>query len=456
MADILFNKQGTPLIVATDSFFASTNGGMLSGEQLLSLQKQMLAKFSEGEENKDITDLPNGVRMLNWGRTNNTPQLQDAIISSTSVLNSGLKFIRNFTIGQGIMACKVTGYKDNGDEILEPYGDVEVNNFLNSRMVREYMECAARDYFKFGSGAVQMIANKGGNKILSLHTLNAYYWRLSTQNNEGRRWCITSGKFPNMVEKGEYQTYKCLLDYNPTDDLARQLEKKETSVVFVVRDSWSNRDVYSEPIWLSAYLAGWVDVAKEVPVFLKKIYANQASWKWHIQIPSDFWNRFFPATDYKSTEDRQVAIEEWIDKWEKNNLGSDNAEKPIITEYSETIEGKSTGGWKIESLVSNSSTTENLVTSAAANSEILFALMINPNVLGAGMPGKTYGGSQGGSNIREGFLVNIANAWLDRQNLLDPLYIKLYQDGHRDVAIRYRNTILTTLDTGAGTQKNLA
>ena len=72
------------------------------------------------------------------------------------------------------------------------------------------------------------------------------------------------------------------------------------------------------------------------------------------------------------------------------------------------------------------------------------------------MPGKTYGGSQGGSNIREGFLVNIANAWLDRQNFLDPLYIKLKQDGYKDVAIRYRNTILTTLDTGAGTKKNLA
>ena len=86
----------------------------------------------------------------------------------------------------------------------------------------------------------------------------------------------------------------------------------------------------------------------------------------------------------------------------------------------------------------------------------MFALMINPNILGAAMPGGTYAGNQGGSNIREGFLVKIATSWLDRQNLLDPIYLMLRYNGYDDVVIRYRNTILTTLDTGAGTQKNLA
>lgn len=455
MADILYNNNGAPLIVATKRIFATTKSNVVADEALKEAKKR-LAKYSEYEEKESTTEMPNGVKMLRWGIGNNTPQLYDDIIGSTSVLNTGLKFIRNFTLGQGVMACKVTGYKDNGDEILEPYGVAEVDRFLSSRMVREYMECVARDYFKFGSGAVQMIANTAGTKIVGLNALNAFYWRLSTQDNNARRWCITSGKFPDMVDKGEYKTYKCLLDYNPDGDLAELLKGKEESVVFVVRDSWSNKEIYSEPIWLSAYLAGWVDVAKEVPIFLKKIYANQASWKWHIQIPSEFWSKFFPVADYKSIEERQEAISAWVDSWEKNNLGSENAEKPIITEYSETIDGKPTGSWKIERLENGGSQTENLVTSAAANSEILFALMINPNVLGAGMPGKTYGGSQGGSNIREGFLVNIANAWLDRQNFLDPLYIKLKQDGYKDVAIRYRNTILTTLDTGAGTKKNLA
>ena len=97
-----------------------------------------------------------------------------------------------------------------------------------------------------------------------------------------------------------------------------------------------------------------------------------------------------------------------------------------------------------------------MVTSAAANSEILFSLMVNPNVFGAGMPGGSYAGNQGGSNIREAFLVNIANAWIDRQNLLDPILLMLRSNGVKDIELRFRNTILTTLDTGAGTQKTLS
>jgi hypothetical protein len=86
----------------------------------------------------------------------------------------------------------------------------------------------------------------------------------------------------------------------------------------------------------------------------------------------------------------------------------------------------------------------------------MFAMMLNPNVLGAGMPGGVYSGNQGGSNIREAFLVNIANAWLDRQNLLDPLEAFLQYNGVTGVQLRFRNTILTTLDTGAGTTKKLS
>jgi len=85
--------------------------------------------------------------------------------------------------------------------------------------------------------------------------------------------------------------------------------------------------------------------------------------------------------------------------------------------------------------------------------------MINPNVLGAGMQGEVTRPTRAGSNIREAFLVNIANAnaWLDRQNLLDPLETFVRFNGApQNMEWRFRNTILTTLDTGAGTKKTLS
>ena len=142
---------------------------------------------------------------------------------------------------------------------------------------------------------------------------------------------------------------------------------------------------------------------------------------------------------------------------EYNLCGKENAEKPLITMYGiNESNGRIEEEWKITPLDNKSKDAEKLVTSAAANSEILFSLMINPNVLGAGMPGGAYAGNQGGSNIREAFLVNIANAWIDRQNILDPLECYLRFNGVKNVSLRYRNTILTTLDTGAGTKKVLS
>ena len=112
--------------------------------------------------------------------------------------------------------------------------------------------------------------------------------------------------------------------------------------------------------------------------------------------------------------------------------------------------------WKITPLANKYQGSDNLPISAAANSEILFALMVNPNVLGAGMPGGTYAGNQGGSNIREAFLVNIANSWIDRQNILDPLELFIRMNGLPDCQLRFRNTILVTLDSGSGTKRTLS
>ena len=199
-----------------------------------------------------------------------------------------------------------------------------------------------------------------------------------------------------------------------------------------------------------------VSLPHEVPKFLKKAYENQTTWKWHIQIPYSYWDKKFPVEDFEPDE-RKKKIQEFMDKIEQNLCGVENAEKPLFTHYAvNEANGKVEEEWKITALDNKYKGGENLVTSAAANSEILFALMVNPNVFGAGMPGGNYAGNQGGSNIREAFLVNIANAWIDRQNLLDPIKMFLKDKYREDIDLRFRNTVLTTLDSGAGTTKTLS
>lgn len=452
MSEVLFNKKGVPLMAFGTNSFYSTIGAPV--------EKKATKKKSKSIVKVDEKITVGGNTVVSWGENNNFPLQAADIIKKVGVLNTGLKFTRNFTIGQGIFPARVAGYNADGSEILEVVNDPALINFCQGRMVRRYLEKALRDYLKYGKADVNLIPNQDGNKIVGVEVINSLYSRYCEASDGCISKLVVSGDFPDSPAEGNFETFDVLDDFDPAADLIRRRltgETKTKSFVFAIKDSWSNNDYYPEPAWYSAYLAGWVDIAMVVPLFLKKAYQNQITWKWHVQIPYAFWDRKFPEADFPNLTARQAAIQEYLDGIEENLCGPSNADKPIFTFFEiNPNNGKAEEQWIITPLDNKHKEGDKLVTSAAANSEILFSLMINPNVLGAGMPGGTYSGNQGGSNIREAFLVNIANAWLDRQNILDPLEAILQFNGVKDIQLRFGNTILTTLDTGAGTKKTLS
>ena len=367
-------------------------------------------------------------------------------------------YFRNLTLGQGIYPCTVNGYDNDGNEILKPVTDSRVQTFIASRNVRRYMEKVLRDYLKFGNGAVQFVPSAAGNSFAGVNPVNALYRRYSEVDEYGACKCIVSGYWPQRPDKGQYTRLDVLSEYDPQmhAEVLKFAGKVKDGFIMPVRDSWSNDDLYGMPIWWPAYVCGWVEIAHLIPHFLKKAYKNQITWKWHVQIPYSYWEKKYPSKDY-SAKEREAAIQKYMDSVEQNLCGPDNAEKPIFSHYAvNEMNGRIEEEWKIKPLENKYQGSDNLPVSAAANSEILFALMVNPNVLGAGMPGGTYAGNQGGSNIREAFLVNIANAWIDRQNILDPIELYIKMNGMPECELRFRNTVLVTLDTGSGTKKTLS
>lgn len=451
--DILYNKEGTPLMMTSQQMFVQSMGGPSNEE----IARKNILNPRDMTENKFIS--VDKYQVIPWGDGNDFPQLANKQISTTSVLNTGLKFLRNLTIGQGIFPCTVDGYDDDGNEVLKPIADKKVNDFLQSRVVRRYMEKTLRDYLKFGNGAVHFIPSIAGNSFAGVNPLNALYRRYVAPDSSGLERCIVSGYWPGSPSLDQCDVLDVLSDYDPDiqAEVMKFAGKLKKGFVYPIRDSWSNDDVYGEPVWWPSYVCGWIEISHLIPTFLKKAYKNQITWKWHVQIPYSYWEKKFPLSEYDKPEDRRKAIQSYMDRVEQNLCGVENAEKPLFTNYAiNEVNGKIEEEWKITALDNKYKGSDNLVTSAAANSEILFSLMVNPNVFGAGMPGGTYAGNQGGSNIREAFLVNIANAWIDRQNILDPIELYLKLNGVKDCDLRFRNTILVTLDTGSGTKKILS
>ncbi|MEG2341279.1 MAG: hypothetical protein RSB69_11080 [Odoribacter sp.] len=444
---LLTSGNGTPLMAYGTKFFATTTGIPASIESSSQLKKV-----------EDTTNV-GSYECCNWGPNNDFPTQADMLIGKTGVLSTGLRFLHRVVLGQGIFPCRVTGYDAKGNETLEVINDPAIISFLQSRPVRRYLSNAYRDIIKFGISFPQLIPNIDGTKLIGINTINALHCRLTKPSGGQIENCIVSGEFPDISNPKNIEVYPVLDNYDPSAALDRLRYAGKIagkSYIYPLRDEWDNNDIYPLPSWWAAKLAGWVDVANKIPAFLSKAYENQITWMWHVKIPYAYWDKRYPLNEYKDPEARRQKIQEDIDKIEESLTDTKNANKAIFTHYSIGNNGKPEEQWIIESLDNKYKADDKLLTSAAANSEILFSLMVNPNVLGAGMPGGTYAGNQGGSNIREAFLVNIAMAWLDRQNLLDPIEAMLAFNGIEDVQLRFRNTILTTLDSGAGTTKNMA
>lgn len=451
MAQFEFNESGVPLIGFGRSYMVTTKGAP---------SDDMPKKISKVTPDLDDTVTVGSNKVACWGNGNNFPQLAEDIIGKTGVLNTGLKFIRNFTLGQGIFPCRVTGYDPEGNEQLEVVNDPRITSLLNSRMLRRYLGNVLRDYFKYGCAFPELIPNVDGTQLVGINPVNALYSRYGSKVNGVIPNVVVSGKWPDTPSAtGDYSIVDLLDIYDPAADFERRklLGKVQgKTFIYPIRDEWSNNEYYPLPIWYSAYRAGWIGIANKIPAFLLKMYENQITFKWHIQIPYIYWEKNYPGNKYATVEERQNAIQAEMDAIEESLVGEENASKAIFTMFEMNPNGKIEEQWIITPLNNKSKADENLIASAAANSEILFSLMINPNVFGAGMPGGTYAGNQGGSNIREAFLVNIALAWFDRQNVLDPIELFIKYNGINDVELRFRNTLLTTLDTGAGTTKTLS
>jgi len=395
--------------------------------------------------------------IANWGTNNDMPQVYDSLINKIPSLSSGILRKIQLAMGQGLQAVVVNDIKEDGKEIVEYIKDKQLINFLQSPIIRNFLEEGFRDIYKFGNAFPRLIFNVEGTKIIGIQELNALYCRYEMQDKNGYiNNLIYSGKFPETPNKDNYIIYPVLSSYDPAADLQSFVYAKKTankSFVYSIRDRFSNNIYYSTPLWNSAKEAGWLDIAMKLPTMIKYMYENQATIKYHIQFDERLWELKFPFDEYNNVKERNDLIEKFMDDVSANLTDVENAGKSIQTrmEFDETMNGvrEFIRISKLDTRWSN----EQLITSSVVNSEIFGALQINPSAVGL-MPGNgVYQSNSGGSNIRESFLIDLALSYTIRQRLLDPIELMLRFNKliPEEAELKFKNTFLTTLDTGHGT-----
>lgn len=449
MSEIHWGPDGNPAMVFGSGFAMSITNqpGRKAHKETAKVKPDV-----EGEETVGkLTVSP-------WFENNDYPEKLKEDLRKSPVLGSAIDYKIRLAMAKGLMAVKVTGYTKEGKEEFQLIDDPKLQNFLNGRMVRRYMFEAYQNLYQYGNAFPQLIFNSKKDKIAVIKNIDSPFCRFTVKNKEGDiEKCVISGLWPDTPQdKKDYEAID-VINLNGTPDMIRARAKESGNFIYPINLNTSGNEYYQLPPWDTSRRSGHVDISTKIATYINKMFDNQMAIKYHINIPYAYWDYKYPKEQYtteKKMKERKELIEKDLNTLEENLTSAANAKKAIISHFRLNAQGRPEEKWEIDVIDDSYKSDQYLPQAAASNAEILTSLNIHPAVKGLSLSAGPYANSDGGSNIREAFLVDNALAWLDRQEVLDPveLMVRYNFNLDEDVELRTREMVLTTLDEGSGSK----
>jgi hypothetical protein len=456
------------------------------------------ASFKNAGTAVPIKKLQNHLDIAPWGEDNRFPQNIAAMIGSVGIAMPALNKKLKRLWAQGILPCEVVDYAEEGKkEIIKPLDRkkyAHIYEFIEDRRFTRFMMEFLQDWVTFANCFPEGILSKDGKTITGWVHQESCDARYKQMNESGqintvylsKLWGFTKDQFvkfdksksfgslfaglsmeggSNLLQLSDNEYVKKLHAIDPYNALESLQEytkgMKATnsfkSFILPVNYPSSNKTYYQLPVWDGARVAGWFDIAKAIPNLIQALLNNAFHIKYHIEIPTDYFKRRVGTAEWEAmkNDERQKVRRQVLVEMGRFLKGTDKAGSAFVSEFdSAPHDGKEYNRIKITEFNSKIAIDKEFLASASANSEILFAMEQNPDEIGAGVPGGAYGGNKGGSNIREGSLLATSELKLERELILEPLYLtRDYNKWGSEIQFRFRDTILTTLDKNSGTEK---
>ena len=447
--EVHWNEEGNPGMAFGSSFAMQTKDTPASE----AYDKTSKVK-KEIDDELDVGNL----KVSPWFEDNEYPETLKAYLRKSPVLGSAIDYKVRLAAAKGLMAVKITGYTKEGKEEYEVVDDPKLQRFLNGRMVRRYLFEAYQNLYQYGNAFPQLIFAENKDRIAVIKNIDAPYCRFTVKDKDGViRKCLVSGKWPDDVSSKKDVDVVDVMDMDGTPDMIESRAKKLRNFIYPINLNTSGNEYYQLPPWDTAKKAGHVDISTKIATYINKMFDNQMAIKYHIKIPYSYWQKKYPPDQYtteKKKAERKEKIQKDLDALEENLTSAANAKKAIISHFQVNQQGKAEEKWEIDVIDDSYKSDQYLPQSAASNAEILTSLNIHPAVKGLSLSAGPYSNNEGGSNIREAFLVDNALAWLDRQEVLDPvdLMMRFNFKVDEDVELRTREMVLKTLDEGSGSK----
>lgn len=465
-------------------------------QSVVSFSKPSFAAFSAapgGNNNRGtqtlVKELNTALSVAPWGEDNRFPQHITNQLDYCGVAKRALRFKAAAMYGQGIVYGKVTDVDKDGNDIFTPArkGDYpEIDTFFrqNGGLVRFYAEFL-NDWTHFENCFPEAVLTNDGKRIARWVHQESCDVRYKQMDAEGRLqsvylsklWGAQKDQFvkykkeaaisgstggdatPRLVDGKYIKQLRALDMYNALEDL-QSLNGKVKNVILPVNFPSTNKTYYQLASWDGARLSGWLEIASKIPAMFQALYENAFNIKYHIEFPETYFSKKHgdEVWEKMTLEERKQARLEVLTSMNNFLKGAENQHKAFISYFDMDRQTKQElGHVKITAIDNKSIIDKDLMTSNAADRQIITAIGVDPAIFGAGMIGGPSGSAGSGSDKREAWLIYLASLYQERQLTLEPLRLtRDYNGWDGDLEFRFRDTILTTLNTGAGTDKKLS
>jgi hypothetical protein len=395
-----------------------------------------------------------------WG-TNNLLPLEMVSDIKSCLLYSIIEGRSRFAVCQGMQPVITRLDTITGQRVIEKYcDDPEILDWLDANNMFNNTFAWIKDYIGFLRCMSRIMLNKKRDKIALLQRDDVVKTRFQKMDEQGRinniyyssEWNKVSGPESKNVFKKPH-----LKPQNPLFDLANRVTGGDTAVEYalsITHPGW-DEEYYPVPMWMAAIK--WIKIAQSIPEMKAAMYENSIRAKCIVIIYEQFWEKSYGEGWANLDETKQTEYRKKVyDDIEKFLVGSKNAGKAIFTTGYRSLDGKTWADIEFKPLEDFKTSGEYLPDSAAANSEIAFSMLWNNAMTGGNQKTGLYSENQGGSNVREASTLQVIVHEVERMQIKNIMNVVKHFNGwtksHPGLEFIIPATLLTTLDTGAGSK----
>ena len=402
-------------------------------------QPKLLPSSSDSEE------------WCNWGDDNLYPKRLMEKVEKVGAAVGGLEVLTSAHLGTGLKIFELV--ETEQDAVFRekiPSSVPEIMDFFDRTQFEMVISDIIYDYEAFGLAFPEYLLNPNGNEIISVKRHKAADCRFEKpKNGIIRNVIINTAWGEGEFDKKNSVVVPCFSQELSMEEIKEECQKRNIRKFIVpLVNTISIEKVYPSVGWHSSFKSGWLDIVLSIPEFKKYMYEQQFNFKYVIHIADDYFVHRYGVEEWtKFDNDAKENLRiELINKIDENMSGNKAGGKSLVSPFFRDNTGAMIKGIQIEEVKQTLASGEFLPDSYAGNTEVLFAMGVDPALLGAGAPGgKNLSGS--GSDKREAWTILCAR--LPRKHIRTLMVFRLIQKWNGwnpDYVAKFPNINLTTLD----------